>query len=509
MKRFGHVLLPAIIPLLLLMFGFGRAEAQCGYEFGEIPWLVPPAFAGIDGNEETFDPAQLYLGRPDGSIQSYTLDAINGLQQSTLYTPGNQLPASISAIRDISVPAPDFIVALVLYEEEGSPHYGVLRSEDGGSNWELVKPQALTDITMIEDDATRFQGNYWRAPMLELKWLPDGLHGWVWGRSAVLKTTDGGKTWTSIFTATNNTSILVDQSEFEAIWGTAFKDANRGVVLVGSKFIWKIWYTTDGGENWNLGGSPTSIQAVDVEWTGSVYRILRTDPFNFNGNNMQVVEDASGVGNDFKALATRTGIPNLGGLMTELLWPAHNIGFMVFRQGEFWKTDDKGKTWTKVEDPDPNYPEVPFGDGVDIRPRAGYGQKSIFIRDEEGRGFILQVLTDTCTGALRDPVIYQYQVDQFSSVSQKDGKGTGLELVAAPNPATEELELRFRLHTPAQVRADLVNAQGVVIKTVDFGSVAAGEQTRMLVLDGVASGAYHLVLHAGDVKGVESLIITK
>ena len=507
MKQIGCVVLSLV--LLCGLFGADRLEAQCGFERGEIPWLIPPAFAGQDGDPQTLDPAKMYVGLRNGQIQRYTLDAISGIQQNGVLSPGDQIPAEVTAIMSLSIPSPDMLVALVIYENQGL-HYGILRSEDGGDNWNLVKPAELTAIEVTEDDASRFMGNYWRAPLLQLEWLPDGQHGWLWGRSAALKTTDAGLTWTTIRTATNDPNRLVDHIEHQAIWGLDFKDASNGVVLVGSKLFWKIWYTTDGGDNWSLGGSPTSIQVIDITWTGNSYRILRADPFNFDGNNLQIVEDATGVGNSFSALSTRTGIPTLGGLMTEVLWPAHNIGFMVHRQGEFWKTEDRGKTWTQVQANEPDYPPVPFGDGVDIRPRAGYGQRSIFIRNEEGREFILQVLTDTCSGDLRDPLIYQFDIEPFASVPDDIERATTtIELRATPNLVTEDVELRFMLNSPAQTVASIVDTRGVTLKRIDFGLLESGDQVKTLNVNNIPSGLYQIVLRSGVEHGIEAVLVTK
>ena len=514
MKRISHSLLLAAIPLLLFLSSVVRTSAQCGFDYqGSVVFYIPPAFAAQDGVGEIGDPARLYLGYRDGHIELYTLDFLGSIQQAGQATPGNQIPSEVKSIIDLSVPSPGTVVGLVLYyDDQGGTHYGILRSTDNGANWTLVKPPAVTAIGVIEDDNTRWDGNYWRAPLLETKWLEDGQHGWLWGRQSVLKTTDAGLTWSEIFSATADTSVRdMRDDAYDAIWGVAFESPQEGVIVHGSKISEQINYTTDGGANWNSGPSMNPKLVVGLDWTGSEYRLLRANPFNFGGDNLDILHGQT-VQGPWSKFPKIPPISTNAELMTELLWPAHNIGFLVHRRGEIWMTEDGGANWTLTQDTLASYPPVPIGDGFGTDrgfPQRGYGQKSLFIRDEDGQNYIAQVLTDNCTGTLRDGVIYLWSIDQFAGVETGEKSGGTLALQTTPNPASTSLDLGFTLQGRADVRISLINTQGVRVRNLELGSFETGTHKRTISLEGVPGGYYQVEVKAGDQKESHAVIIVQ
>ena len=515
MNRVTHSLLLLVVIPLYFLVSISRVEAQCGYDSrGNVVFYIPPAFAAQNGDPEFFTSAKMYVGYRDGSIQAWEFDALN--QSANLiqtYTPGEQIPAEVDAIMYLSIPSPGRVVGLVIYDDGGTSRYGILRSTDGGGSWSLLKPPAVTALEVIEYTENRLHGNYWRGPLLEMKWLEDGMHGWLWGRRSALKTTDGGATWTEIYSATAKTSpasLTVSDTAYHAIWGVAFNSPESGVVIEGNKIATVIWYTTDGGDNWNFGSTMSPKLIVDVDWTGAAYRLLRADPFNFGGNNLEVLNNSNGQGS-WQPYPKKPPIETNAELMTELLWPAHNVGFLVHRQGEIWRTDDGGKTWNSVQAIDNTYPPVPFGDGfgTDRGPQQGYGQKSIFIKDEDGQNYIVHVLTDTCTGELRDKLIYVWPIDQFAGVDETREQHSAMNVQTSPNPASSSLDLSFTLQKRGTVLASLVNAQGVRVKNVKLGLLEAGQQTQSISVEGVPGGYYQLEVIAGEEREAQSVIIVR
>ena len=76
----------------------------------------------------------------------------------------------------------------------------------------------------------------------------------VGGSGTILRTIDGGATWTPQASGTTN-----------LLWGVAFVDANVGWV---SGFSGTILHTTDGGATWTNEPSGTTNQLVGVALSG-------------------------------------------------------------------------------------------------------------------------------------------------------------------------------------------------------------------------------------------------
>ncbi len=512
MKRINHSLLLTVSTFLLL-FSVGRVQAQCGIESrGNVPFFIPPAFTAQNGVQETFAPAKIYLGKRDGSIEEWTFDSPNqSVNYKQALTPGDQIPSEVTSIIYLSIPSRGTVVGLVIYDDGGTLRYGVLRSTDDGASWNLLKPSSVTGIDVIEDDGNRLRGNYYRAPLLEIKWLEDGMHGWLWGRRAVLKTTDAGVTWSQIFSATADTRVSDPRdSAYDAIWGVAFESLQSGVVAHGSKINVKIKHTSDGGDSWTFTTSMNPRFIVNLDWTGFEYRVLRADPFNFGGNNLDVLTNATGVSEWLKP-GQGPPVNTNAELMTEWIWPAHNVGFLVHRQGEIWKTEDGGKTWVSEQENDPSYPPVEIGDGFPNdrgSPQVGYGQKSIFIQDEFGAYYIIHVLTDTCSGVVRNGRIYAWRIGQFVGVDDVERRAM-LELNLSPNPVTENLELRFTLENRAQIVVNIVDARGIVAESVDFGMVEPGDQMKTFNIGNLPSGFYRVVVRSGTDRRIEAIVVMR
>lgn len=135
-----------------------------------------------------------------------------------------------------------------------------------------------------------FSGTYW----LDIYFLPSNpSYGWICGfQGSVLRTTDGGTTWSGtrvtganhlesvhfpsvnigyvsglegIFKSTNGgaswAEITPSSSTYDNFWGCYFLDDNNGFVIGGGcSSSQNFWRTTDGGSNWTpyIGNFPNS-----------------------------------------------------------------------------------------------------------------------------------------------------------------------------------------------------------------------------------------------------------
>lgn len=119
---------------------------------------------------------------------------------------------------------------------------GLLHSSDGGKSWEniikSVVPHGFENFVAVD--------------------FVDAQTGWIIGNIAprgsgnfILKTTDGGKTWTKQESNSN-----------QRLTNLAFLDRQTGWIV---GFNGTVLHTTDGGQNWvkQTTGTPFALQAID------------------------------------------------------------------------------------------------------------------------------------------------------------------------------------------------------------------------------------------------------
>jgi photosystem II stability/assembly factor-like uncharacterized protein len=129
----------------------------------------------------------------------------------------------------------------------------IVHTEDGGATWEEIH---LPDDIKLPESALEM-GVFPGDILLYALSFPDADHGWVAGEfGAILKTEDGGKTWTQQTSGVEG-----------SLFGIHFTDLNHGIA-VGIDSV--ILATEDGGQNWRPVQSPFQERAYyDVRVSGS------------------------------------------------------------------------------------------------------------------------------------------------------------------------------------------------------------------------------------------------
>lgn len=84
-----------------------------------------------------------------------------------------------------------------------------------------------------------------------------------------------------------------------------------------------------------------------------------------------------------------------------------------------------------------------------------------------------------------------------------------LMLTLAPNPTAGSVSLRYVLSSPAEVRLELVDALGRVVRVVRQQRDAAGPRTATVSTDGLPPGVYLARLVAGDRQSVRPLTVVR
>lgn len=505
--RFTLLSLPILLLLGVPIDLSAQFEIECRGEPTEIPWVIPPALAAIDGDSESFEPAVVFVGDRKGALQIWEL-AFGTLGNATTLEPGNGLPSNVTGIWAISVLSESDVVALVTYTAADSEWYGFLRSNDRGESWTLVEPASLQTAHFASVEGTfsggaDWTGNYFRAPLYEMEWLQDGLHGWAWGRQGIVRTADGGATWTVVYETDAVASL--GNADYKTVWGLAMRTPEEGVAVIGARIGATSRRTTDGGASWITGTNLAVERLADLEAVGGEYRALRfngqerqDNTFYYVSSDGQNWEQKKDLG---RKLSSETVYP------TEIVWTSRSDGFLVQRQGEIWRTSDGGTSWELEQEVDPQYDTVKHGDGTSIGdyPYAGYAQRTVAVRDDFGDPYLINVITDSCNGAVR-PYIPVWPVSEFSSVPT-DSRPSTLDLTLLPNPATDRCEVRFTLAEPSAISLSIVDVTGATVRQVDLGRHEAGVRQFEVSLADLVAGAYRIVVRGSHGESSASVIV--
>lgn len=151
--------------------------------------------------------------------------------------------------------------------------------------------------------------------------FPDLQTGYVCGWSSYFaKTTDGGVTWTP----------QTPGSDIYFYTDVAFKDANNGVVSAQTNDGMGLWITSNGGTSWTPGTGITGIPYKLVYVTANTYFLVT------NGGDIQKSTDGG---------LTWTISYDGAGLLLGIDFFDPNTGIAAGEDGRILKTYDGGTTW--------------------------------------------------------------------------------------------------------------------------------------------------------------------
>lgn len=370
--------------------------------------------------------------------------------------------------------------------------------------------------------------------------------GWIAGESSVLKTTDGGTTWTSF-----TTNISDTRGFFAVSASTAFICGTFG----------KISKTTDGGATWvaQTTGAPnlTSIEAIFFQNENNGWAV-GTDGFmikTINGGTswQTVTTTAASTLRSIKFLDNNIGWAGGGTSFLRttdggVTWTKINgfaevrdIHFLDANRGfvsETWgqdnlvqKTTDGGVTWTQsttISTGPYYFHGVYFTDA-----NTGYvvGRTMFFLgnygayKTTDGgttwtaltaspvpmfENFRSITFTPNGTGWAVGDNGAIYKLTGATSVAEESGSLVDFTLDQNyPNPFNPETVIRFALPIAGNVTLTVYNSLGEVVATLVDQFVEAGAHEVAFNAANLPSGTYIYKLNAGNFTSVKKMLLLK
>jgi photosystem II stability/assembly factor-like uncharacterized protein len=265
----------------------------------------------------------------------------------------------------------------------GSTGGGVWKTQDGGSNWKnisdkyfggtigavAIAPSDNSTIYVGEGENT-FRGN-----------VSEGIDG-MW------KSDDGGRSWANIGLKNTHhiTRIIVDPKNANIVWVAATGH------LFGPNDERGVYKTIDGGKSWkkvlfanNLSGAIDLVMEPGNPKVlyATTWRVIRT-PYSMEsggeGSGLWKTEDG---GDSWKNISKTKGLPKdtLGilGVAVSASNPDRVYTIIESKEGGLFRSDDAGKTFTKVNSQN------------EIRQRAWYYSKVFVDPKDENTVYVLNV----------------------------------------------------------------------------------------------------------------------
>lgn len=183
----------------------------------------------------------------------------------------------------------------------------IIKTTDGGETWETIYPTEGT------------------APSFEKIEFINENTGFVVGYNLALKTENGGVTWEEI---TVGTDVYLYNN-------LTFYDENTGVItaqLNGSPYF-GIYLTSDGGNTWTPSTNVNNAGGIAIDYAdeNTVFSV---------GNN-EVISKSTDGGNTWEYLnQTTSGLYNI-----EVFFKDTDNGFVAGDDGKLMITHDSGETW--------------------------------------------------------------------------------------------------------------------------------------------------------------------
>lgn len=222
------------------------------------------------------------------------------------------------------------------------------------TNGPIIESVTKVKTTLTNTAASRWAVDEKRVPRresLRSVFFLDRDHGWVGGKRALYRTTDGGDTWLSVDVDLPTEAFVTEilfQNESVG-WLVVQKEAASPLTYQDNYF--RLVRTTDGGETWNtqLEDKDSVINRIQFLNNGEGWLIgykytnaepLRTDDFIMHTSDLgENWKDVSGSLNELLR-----GAP-IKVEFTDILTDGPSRASVLLPRGSVFKTNDAGQNW--------------------------------------------------------------------------------------------------------------------------------------------------------------------
>lgn len=398
--------------------------------------------------------------------------------------------------------------AVTSYDVNNVHNSYTLKTTDGGRNW-----TTYIDTTL----------NYMRCVT-----FADSLNGWVGllglNRPQIAKTTNGGINWV--------TSMHTPNSDSNNVCGIQAMDAN----LVYACGRWngpaKFYKTTNGGTNWTVKDmTPLATTLIDC------YFYSRDSGFVVGGigptlaSRKAVVLFTSDGGETWVNKITTTR----AGWGWKINFPTKNVGYISVESNPgtvtstcFLKTTDRGATWQEKLFLPMHIDEEGIGF---INENTGWiggwfmqtykttngGDNWAVTNEFPYSGVVaanlnrFRIINDTVAYAV-GRTIYKYSRDSVVGIQQiSDGVPTDFSLKQNfPNPFNPGTKIRFDVVSKtAEIQIIVYNSLGQIVETLIKGKLEAGTYEVEFSADKHPSGVYYYTLVANNYSITKKMMLIK
>lgn len=322
----------------------------------------------------------------------------------------------------------------------------ILRTTDAGVTWDTVFNQNQVPLYNF----------HFRDPL-------NGVAvGWY---SQIFKTTDGGNTWQDL--------SLTQYHDFYAV---KFEDDRTGYA---SGYSGKIFKTTDGGLTWerltvNAGGYLRSINILSQDTV-----IVAGGYFVSNTPIGIILKTTDGGQSWVKKVDSSSTIFNTSFFISP------ETGFAAGDSRDLYKTTDRGETWTKERLPYfSDFYTIFFSD-----PLTGWigGAEGLLLKTTNGGVTFVEDEVQPAQNGISGYELYQNY----------------------PNPFNPVTNIRFSMPEPGKVRLKIFDISGALVETVSDEYFDVGNHTITFNASELSSGVYFYRLETGSYAKTMKFVLLK
>lgn len=366
-----------------------------------------------------------------------------------------------------------------------------------------------------------YAGNLWTIKFF------DSQNGYIGGNTAILKTTDGGATWTSK-SITNflinsfsfpsatvgyygcNNNIVAKTTDAGATWTNQNPNASPYAILSVSFPIVTTGYavgdagtirkTTDGGTTWSTQSSGLTTGIEEVHFFDVNTGICIGD-----GGKIKRTTNGGATWNTVASGTTQN--------LYDLFFLDANTGFIAGGTGTILKTTNGGQSWTALTSGFTSWLyAICFKDA--LTGYAGGANGKIFKTIDGGLTWTPEVSGVSSANSINDIIYFNNRFiaigDQGVIITDVATLGTDEKIkedpsvIVYPNPASDSFSIEFHNNENLDLNINIIDINGAIVKS----KVLSDNEQTVNVKD-LSNGVYIVEMKADQFSARKKLIIKK